>query len=82
MPQKTIWCYTGYTWDDLQEGGKKNIPSITSEILKNTDVLIDGPFILPKLDVSLNYRGSSNQRIIDVQQTLKQGKIILSELNN
>lgn len=82
LPQKTIWCYTGYTWDDLQEGGKKNIPSITSEILKNTDVLIDGPFILSKLDVSLNYRGSSNQCIIDVQQTLKQGKIVLSELNN
>ena len=57
--QKNIWCYTGYTYEDLQE---KKDPSI-SLLFQHIDALVDGPFVLAKRDLSLLYRGSSNQRI-------------------
>lgn len=83
MPKKTVWIYTGYVYEkDLKEGGKKYIPSITDEILDNTDILVDGPFIEEKKRITLNFRGSSNQRIIDMKKTRKGGGVVLSPLNN
>lgn len=83
LPQKNVWIYTGYLFDaDLSRGGKCYLDGITDKILALTDVLVDGRFMLDKADVSLNYRGSSNQRIILVKQSLAQHKIVLSPYNN
>ena len=70
---KTIWCYTGYTWETLLV---KNDPVVMS-LLENLDVLVDGPFIQSLRDTSLLFRGSSNQRLIDVQKSLSAGEVIL-----
>ena len=66
-PHKTIWLYTGYVWDAI-----KNLPYI-----QLIDVLIDGPFVLEQKDVKLHWRGSANQRVIDVKETLCQHQIVL-----
>ncbi|MCR5054098.1 MAG: anaerobic ribonucleoside-triphosphate reductase activating protein [Lachnospiraceae bacterium] len=67
-PAKTIWCYTGYTYetDILSEDGKAHCEA-TSDMLKYIDVLVDGEFIEAKKDISLRFRGSSNQRIIELK---------------
>ena len=67
----SLWCYCGETFETLK--GKQ------LELLKYIDVLIDGMFDITKRDDTLNFRGSSNQRIIDVQKSLKEGKVILWE---
>lgn len=67
FPDKTIWCYTGYDYDSVKE----------EEIMKYIDVLVDGNFIKPKRDISLKWRGSSNQRVIDVKKSLQAGKVVL-----
>ena len=67
-PNKTIWIYTGYTIEELL--GNKIIPNVTLPILECTNVLVDGRFEESLKDISLVFRGSSNQRIIDVQWTL------------
>lgn len=74
-PEKTIWCYTGYLLDEelLKESGARC--EVTDEMLSLLDVLVDGEFVLEKKDISLRFRGSSNQRIIDVPKTLKEGEI-------
>ncbi len=67
VPDKTIWVYTGYTLEkDLLPGGAKNTPE-TLEILKNIDVMVDGRFIEELKDVTLKFRGSSNQRILEMK---------------
>lgn len=68
-PNLKIWAYTGFLFEDI-----KNDP-----ILQYIDILIDGPFILEKRDITLQFRGSSNQRIIDVQKSLQKGEIVLYE---
>jgi len=74
---KTIWCYTGYTYEkDLVPGGII-YSDTTKEILDNIDVLVDGPFIDEKKNISLKFRGSENQRIIDVKKTLKEKCVVL-----
>ena len=70
-PEKDIWCWTGYLYEDLIEGGKKHT-EYTDKILKFTDVLIDGPFIQEKKNLMLKFRGSENQRLLH----LKDGKIV------
>ena len=70
-----IWCYTGFTYDAILEMGKKNPKYL--ELLNYLDVLVDGKFEIAKKDLNLLFRGSSNQRLIDVPKTLKQNKIIL-----
>ena len=72
-PNKDIWCYTGYTFEELVE--RKDVT--TTEILKYIDILVDGDFQIDKKSLSLKFRGSSNQRIIDVQKTLKTKNIVL-----
>lgn len=76
-PQKTIWCFTGYLFDrDLLGHFAKVMPE-TMELLKRIDVLVDGEFMLDKKDITLLFKGSSNQRTIDVPKSLKAGQIVL-----
>ena len=74
-PGKTIWCYTGYTFERLLDNPKQ------AELLKYIDVLVDGKFKQALRDESLLFRGSSNQRLIDVKASLKANKTVLLELN-
>ena len=77
-PEKSIWCYTGYLYDwDLQPGGKKYVEGVTAELLECIDVLVDGPFVQEKYDITLRFRGSSNQRLIDLEKTRESGEICL-----
>ncbi len=81
LPERTVWIYTGFTYDkDLVKGGCRYI-ECTDEILDHTDVLVDGKFILEQKNIALHFRGSENQRIIDMKQTRKNGKVILSALH-
>ena len=71
-PDKNIWCYTGYLYDvDLIPGGKVYTP-FTEEMLSCIDVLVDGEFVEALKDISLAFRGSSNQRILHLQEIRKQ----------
>ncbi|MCH4005936.1 MAG: anaerobic ribonucleoside-triphosphate reductase activating protein [Eubacterium sp.] len=64
-PKKTIWCYTGYRWgEDLAEGGSKYTP-YTDSMLNDIDVLVDGRFVMEQKDITLHFRGSRNQRILN-----------------
>ena len=74
-PNKTIWCYSGYTYEYLLE--KSKTQEYTKELLSLIDVLVDGKYVEELHDLSLRFRGSSNQRIIDVPKTLQQNKIVL-----
>ncbi|MBQ8821839.1 MAG: anaerobic ribonucleoside-triphosphate reductase activating protein [Lachnospiraceae bacterium] len=77
FPSKTIWCYSGYTLDkDMIEGGKAWC-EVTDEMLSMMDVLVDGEFVEALKDIRLVFKGSSNQRIINLQETLKKGEIVL-----
>lgn len=77
FPNKNIWCYSGYLFDqDLCEGGKV-FTEYTKDMLKNIDVLVDGEFVLELKNLKLKFRGSSNQRIIDIQKSIKENKVIL-----
>ncbi len=81
-PEKSIWMYTGYLLeDDLYNPNGKVHCEVTYDILKHIDVLVDGRFVEELKNLSLKFRGSSNQRIILVQETLKERKIVLSPLN-
>lgn len=76
LPQKTIWCYSGYLFEELAAG---KVGDHSRALLEGLDVLVDGPFVLAKKDLGLRFRGSSNQRIIDVPASLEAGTVILSE---
>lgn len=69
-PKKTIWLYTGSLWEELQK----------EEILRYLDVLVDGEFQIEKKDTGLRWKGSSNQRVIDVQESLKEGTVKIHEV--
>lgn len=71
MPEKDIWCYTGYLLDhDLMPAdGPRHIEGITERFLNCIDVLVDGPFVQAQKDITLRFKGSSNQRIIDMNKT-------------
>ncbi len=82
FPKKNIWCYTGFTYDnDLIPGGKRYC-EVTDEMLDSIDILVDGKFVLELKNPSLKFKGSENQRIIDMKETRKTGKVVLSPLNN
>lgn len=76
-PQKSIWAFSGYLFDKDILSGRLGEPTVTEEFLSYLDVLVDGPFIEEKKNLSLRFRGSSNQRIIDVPSSLKEGQIVL-----
>ena len=67
FPEKTIWLYTGSLWEEVRR----------MELIQYLDVLVDGEFECDKKDASLHWKGSSNQRVIDVKETLKSGNIVL-----
>ena len=69
FPEKTIWLYTGFLWEDI-----KDLP-----FLKYVYVLVDGPFVEAEKDVTLHWKGSANQRVIDVKKSLAQGSVVLYE---
>ena len=75
FPGKNVWCYTGYLFDKELLGNSRARCEATDEMLSLIDVLVDGEFIEELKDISLAYRGSSNQRIIDVQKSLMTGVI-------
>ncbi len=78
FPEKTIWCYSGYTLEQLR-GESRARCEVTDEMLSCLDVLVDGPFVEELKDISLRFKGSSNQRIIDMPKTLAAGEIVLWE---
>lgn len=78
-PHSTVWIYSGYTWEELRDPQNRRCHSEdTEKILAIADVLVDGKFERDKKDLTLLFRGSSNQRVIDVQKSLKAGEVILS----
>ena len=75
-PNKTLWIYTGYTYDeDLIPGGKAYC-GVTDRILDQCDVMVDGEFVESLKDISLKFRGSSNQRILNIRETRKRNAIV------
>ena len=77
LPEKDIWSYTGFIYDrDLLEGQRKHC-EVTDEMLSLLDVLVDGPFIEELKNISLSFRGSENQRVIDMKRTLETGDVVL-----
>lgn len=75
-PNKDVWCYSGYTFDvDMVPGGAV-WTEWTKDMLENIDFLVDGEFVEELKNLRLKFRGSSNQRIIDVKKSLKEGKAI------
>lgn len=83
FPSKTIWLYTGYTWENLIDGIHYPLDAtwedivLRKSIIKLCNVLVDGEYIDEQRDITLQWRGSSNQRVIDVQKSLEQGKVVL-----
>jgi anaerobic ribonucleoside-triphosphate reductase activating protein len=69
LPDIKIWCYTGWLWEEVKH----------LEIMKYLDVLVDGPYVAEQRDITLAWRGSTNQKIIDVQASLKNDMIVLYE---
>ena len=78
-PEKNIWCYTGYLFDEDICGKMMDQVPETKELLSYIDVLIDGPFIEERKNLKIRFRGSDNQRIIDVKKTMEAGEIVLWE---
>ena len=76
LPNKDIWCYSGYTFEQICEDMSAGTPE-TGKLLSLIDVLVDGRFIESKKDITLRFRGSSNQRIIDLPRSLVRGEVIL-----
>ncbi len=81
-PEKTIWIYSGFTYEkDLYKGCRK-YTEFTDGILDNIDIMVDGKFVLAQKNITLNFRGSENQRIIDMKATREKGEVVLSPLND
>lgn len=78
-PNKDIWAYSGYLFEQELLNPSKARCEVTDELLSYIDVLVDGRFILELKDIALKFRGSENQRIIDVKKSLKEKKVILVE---
>ncbi len=77
--KKDIWAYTGYVWDqDLVPGGRR-YTDVTDRMLACIDVLVDGPFVLAKKNIMLHFRGSSNQRVLDMPRSLACGEAVWKE---
>lgn len=83
FPNKSIWLYSGYRFNDEEcwVKPKNDITNIyrfmRQEIIKNVDVMVDGRYIDSQRDITLRWRGSKNQRVIDIKQTLEKGEIVL-----
>ena len=73
FPGKDIWCYTGYLYEDILTG---RVGEYGRALLEGLDVLVDGPFVEARKDLTLRFRGSANQRIIDVPASLHSGRVV------
>lgn len=73
FPDKTIWVYTGYTWEEIMQDSE------LAGMMTPVDILVDGRFVTELKDVTYPWAGSTNQKVIDVQKTLQEGRIILHE---
>lgn len=80
VPGKTVWSYSGYTWEELT-GESRARCEVTDEMLSLVDILVDGEFVESKKDIGLTFRGSSNQRIIDVQASLRSGSPVVLDMD-
>ena len=78
-PHKSIWAFSGYLFDRDILPGRLGDPTITREYLSYLDVLVDGPFIQSRKNLTLRFRGSDNQRLIDVPESLSRGEVVLWE---
>ncbi len=79
---KSIWAYSGYTWEELSdEENKRCHTADTGEILKLIDILVDGEFHILEKNLNLRFRGSANQRVLDVKRSLEKGEAVLSQYN-
>lgn len=78
-PEKSIWAFSGYLFDKDILAGRLGPWEITKEFLSYLDVLVDGPFVEAKKNLSLRFRGSENQRLIDIPASMKSGEIVLWE---
>ena len=81
FPEKTIWMYSGYTYEELNDKKARCYTKETKQILKLIDILVDGEFNEERKNLMIPFRGSDNQRIIDIKKSLSEKKIILSEYN-
>ena len=85
LPNKTIWLYSGYTWNQVMYPvitddfnlSRDELLDKRKKIVKQCDVMVDGVYIDSQRDITLKWRGSSNQRVIDIKSTLEKGKIVL-----
>ena len=77
LPEKSIWAYSGYIFEKDILAGRLGPKEITEELISYVDVLVDGPFVQSKKNLSLRFRGSENQRLIDVKASLQAGETIL-----
>ena len=78
-PKKTIWCFSGYTLEDELLKDSRARCEVTDEMLSLIDVLVDGEFVEELKDISLRFKGSSNQRLIDLKPTLATGKAVICD---
>lgn len=76
-PEKTIWCFSGYTLETDLLADSRARCEVTDEMLSLVDVLVDGEFVEELKNISLRFRGSSNQRLIDLKATLRTGEVVL-----
>lgn len=83
-PEKTIWIYSGYTWEEIMPGThckrtrhECNLHNLRAKIIENCNVFVDGRYVDSKRDIALKWRGSSNQRVINVQKSIENGYIVL-----
>ena len=74
LPEKTIWAFSGFTWEELNTPGSHPCCEVTPELLSLLDVLVDGRFVQAEHDISLRFRGSRNQRLLDVPKSLAAGQ--------
>ncbi len=80
LPEKNIWAYSGFTIEEMLKDGSHPHCEVTEELLGLIDVLVDGRFVEELKDISLKFRGSKNQRIIDVKKTLEAGSAVLYDI--
>ena len=76
-PEKTVWAFSGFTIEELLQDGSHPRCEVTDKLLSLLDVLVDGRFVLAKKNISLRFRGSENQRLLDMPKTLRENKPML-----
>ena len=77
LPEKTVWAFTGFTWEELHTEGSHPRCEVTDALLNLIDVLVDGRYVEELKDIGLRFRGSSNQRLLDLNATRASGELTL-----